>query len=197
MSEKEEPLIHPSTILITLLISGMAMLFVGLTGAYLYNRFHYVTEGVQVPLLFYLNTVFILGSSLFLHRAKQAYDHDDEFDYLRQLSRALASSLLFLILQAIAWYLMLTNGMSFQGTTSMSYLFVIPMIHFAHLLGGIPFLLQLILVARKRLKDPAGALVFFSDPYRKRRLGLVTSYWHFVDALWVYLVLFFTVNAFL
>jgi cytochrome c oxidase subunit 3 len=38
-------------------------------------------------------------------------------------------------------------------------------------------------------------LLFSVDLTRKRRIGLLAIYWHFVDALWVYLYVFFVVNA--
>lgn len=172
------------------------MLFLALSGAYIYNRFHFSTDGVQVPILFYFNTLLILGSSFYLNKARRAFDDDNVDQYRKSLVGALVTSLLFLIFQLIAWQLMFNTGLNFGGSQAVSYLFLIPMLHFIHLLGGLPFLVQLLLVARKRLSDPTSALVFFSDPSRRRRLKVVTTYWHFVDLLWIYLVLFFTISSF-
>lgn len=197
MDNRQEPLIHPSTILITLLIAGLSMLFVALSGAYVYNRLDNAVPPVTVPWMFYFNTLFLLGSSLTLLRAKKAYNNDEIEDYKRYLSYTLALSMLFLLSQMIAWYLMNENGMAIDGAQNVSYLYLIPMIHFLHLVGGIPFLIYLLVSARKRLRQPESALVFFSDPARKRRLFVISTYWHFVDILWVYLIVFFTVNAFI
>jgi cytochrome c oxidase subunit 3 len=32
---------------------------------------------------------------------------------------------------------------------------------------------------------------FFSDPDKKMKLEMLSTYWHFLDALWIFLVLFF------
>ena len=65
----------------------------------------------------------------------------------------------------------------------------------AHVLGGLPFLVQFYLAARKRMIDPVTVLIYFSDPQKQLRLKLLTRYWHFLDGLWIYLVLFFLINA--
>jgi cytochrome c oxidase subunit 3 len=180
--------------MISLLIGGMSMLFVGLSGAYLYSRFHNGSAVVPVPWLFYANTIVIVSSSLILERARVAFDQDHTNNYLKSLIAGFLISAAFLILQVIAWYLMVMQGLAIESTQSVSYLFLIPMLHFLHVLGGLPFLFSLIMDVRRNVKDPAGELVFFSDPDRKRKLRMVTVYWHFVDVLWIYLVLFFTIN---
>jgi cytochrome c oxidase subunit 3 len=38
-------------------------------------------------------------------------------------------------------------------------------------------------------------LPFKPTPRRKLRLELVVNYWHFVDILWVYLVVFFMIQS--
>ena len=44
------------------------------------------------------------------------------------------------------------------------------------------------------MKEPVSVLVYFSDPEKRLKLRLLTIYWHFLDGLWIYLVLFFWVN---
>jgi cytochrome c oxidase subunit 3 len=51
------------------------------------------------------------------------------------------------------------------------------------------------ITAYKRMKEPVSVLIYFSDPAKKRKLNLLTTYWHFLDALWIYLVLFFLINS--
>jgi cytochrome c oxidase subunit 3 len=81
-----------------------------------------------------------------------------------------------------------------NSDTSAGYLYVISGLHFAHVIGGIPFLGYFIWQARKKMQEPVSVLVYFSDPEKRLKLRLLTIYWHFLDALWIYLVLFFFIN---
>jgi cytochrome c oxidase subunit 3 len=47
------------------------------------------------------------------------------------------------------------------------------------------------------MKEPVSVLVYFSDPDKKMKLEMLSTYWHFLDGLWVFLVLFFLVNMML
>ena len=102
--------------------------------------------------------------------------------------------ILFLIGQIFAWNQMIAMNIGLASSNMASYLYVISAIHLAHVIGGLPFLGFFIRDARKRLVEPASVLVYLSDPDKKRRLMALSIYWHFIDALWIYLIIFFLVN---
>jgi cytochrome c oxidase subunit 3 len=64
----------------------------------------------------------------------------------------------------------------------------------AHVIAGLPFLVMFYRTACKRMVDPVTVLVYFSDPEKRLKLRLLTVYWHFLDGLWIYLVLFLGIN---
>ena len=64
-------LVHPQYIIITLIIAGITALFLGFTGSYLYTRFEHGGTPIQVPDLFYFNSLWIIASSLTLIYAKK------------------------------------------------------------------------------------------------------------------------------
>jgi cytochrome c oxidase subunit 3 len=80
---------------------------------------------------------------------------------------------------------------------SAGYLYVISGLHFLHVIAGLPFLGIFLWKAYKKMVDPVSVLVYFSDPEKRLKLRLLTIYWHFLDGLWIYLVLFFYINALL
>jgi len=100
----------------------------------------------------------------------------------------------FLILQVLAWKQMTDQNIKVNSSTMASYMYLISGVHFLHLVAGIPFLGHFIYVAYKRMKDPVTVLIYFTDPDKKRLLNLLNIYWHFLDGLWIYLVLFFLLN---
>jgi cytochrome c oxidase subunit 3 len=196
MSQRVEKdyLVHPQYIIMTLVLFGVTALFLGFSGAYLYNRVQQGIQPVSLPSLFYYNSLLLIASSYTLWQAKNSYKKDDTIKYRQYLNITLALTFVFLIAQIFAWMQLFGNNISIQHSTMASYLYLISGVHFAHVIAGIPFLLYFIIEAYKKMKTPVTVLIYFSDKAKKRSLNLLNIYWHFLDALWIYLVLFFLLN---
>lgn len=191
-----EFLFHPKNVMLSILLFGLVFLFLALTAAYIYIR---VTNGVppvKVPMLFVLNTAILLAGSWTMIRAKRCYLADDTQGYQQNLKYTIWLSLFFTLMQGLAWWWLFENNVMLRSSTTTSFLYVISFVHLAHVLAGLPFLLHFYRAAKKHMVDPVTVLVYFSDPEKRLNLRLLTMYWHFLDALWIYLVLFFAVNQF-
>lgn len=103
-------------------------------------------------------------------------------------------TIFFLIMQIQAWHQLYAANISLTSSTLASYMYLISGLHFLHLVAGIPFLVYFIYSSHMRMKDPVTVLIYFSDPDKKRELNLLNIYWHFLDGLWIYLILFFLIN---
>ncbi len=185
--------IHPYKILLYLAIGSMSALFLGFTFSYLYQVVnHDEAQAVVPPYIFLFNTILLLASSWLIIRANKFYQADDTEAYTRSLIYTLILTLLFLIAQIAAWVFMYTqNILTSDANPSIGYVYVISILHFVHVIGGLPFLIMFIYTARKRMKEPVSVLVYFSDPEKRLKLKLLTTYWHFLDILWIYLIVFF------
>jgi cytochrome c oxidase subunit III len=185
---------HPNNIMLFLLLFGLTGLFLALTLSYVYIR---VTNGiapVRVPVLFILNTAILLGSSYTMMQAKKMYLADDTQRYQNYLKYTIWLSLAFMVMQTVAWVWLFQNNIHLNSSTTTGFLYVISFVHLAHVVAGLPFLYLFYRTAKKRMIDPVTVLVYFSDPEKRLKLRLLTIYWHFLDILWVYLVLFFGIN---
>lgn len=191
---KRKHIIHPYYIIMTLILAGITALFLGFSASYLYSRIQEGAPAVQLPQLFYWNTILLVGCSGLLMMSKKAYETDQTERYQVILGLTVVVTILFLVMQVIAWKQMYDMNITIDGSNMGSYLYVISALHFAHVVAGIPFLIVFLITSIKRMKEPVSVLVYFSDPDKKRKLDLLTLYWHFLDALWIYLVLFFWVN---
>ena len=187
-------LIHPQQIIIYLLLAGITALFLGFSFSYLYNRVQTGMEPVNLPPLFYFNTLLLIGSSLVLLQAKRYYlsDHTEKYQLMLIITFILTT--LFLVFQILAWKQLINNNISLTYNNLASYMYLISGLHFAHVVGGLPFLGHFIWQSKKHMKEPVTVLIYFSDPDKKRRLRLLTTYWHFLDFLWIYLIIFFLAN---
>ncbi|MFT4536793.1 MAG: cytochrome c oxidase subunit 3 [Saprospiraceae bacterium] len=194
MSKNSDYYIHPLYILITLVLGSISALFLGFSGAYIYSRIQNGQPPIEIPSLFYLNTLFLLSSSFCIHRANQTFKNDETYSYKNFLGLTLLLSLLFLVFQIIAWQQMINLNHSITSSTMSGYLYVLSGVHLMHLIGGMPFLAIFLYDALKQLNEPVRTILYLSDEDRRRKLRLISIYWHFLDALWLYLLLFFIVN---
>jgi cytochrome c oxidase subunit 3 len=83
MSQRVEKdyLVHPQYIIMTLVLFGVTALFLGFSGAYLYNRVQQGIQPVSLPSLFYYNSLLLIASSYTLWQAKNSYKKDDTIKY--------------------------------------------------------------------------------------------------------------------
>lgn len=187
--------IHTHHIVLALLLSGVTVLFLSCTVAYIYTRIEHGAPPLGLPPVFLFNTLLLIGSSLALRRAARAFDHDQSVAYKQAMLITLGLTILFLAAQLFGWKQLIDQQIAINRDNSASYLYLISGLHFVHIIGGLPFLVTFYLKARKHLAEPVSALVYFSDPSRKLRLRMITWYWHFLDLMWIYLVLFFSINS--
>ena len=187
-------LIHPQTIILTLVLSSISALFLGFTVAYLYSKIQNGQSPVKIPVLFYYNSIILISSSLVLMRTKKAYLNDQTERFKMLLWVTMVLTILFLIAQILAWNQLTSINVHLTSSNLASYLYVISGLHFVHVIAGIPFLGYFIWIAHQRLREPVSVLLYFSDPDKERMLKLLTTYWHFLDVLWIYLVVFFMIN---
>jgi cytochrome c oxidase subunit 3 len=187
-------LIHPHYIIISLVIGSITALFLGFTGAYIYSRVQQGIAPIQLPSLFYFNSLLIVASSLTLIYAKKRYEDDDTPMFKVAIWLTLLFTILFLVMQIKAWDQLYDANIGLASSTLASYMYLISGLHFLHLVAGIPFLAHFIYQAHKRMRDPVTVLMYFTDPDRKRVLQILNIYWHFLDGLWIYLICFFLIN---
>ena len=194
MAEERAYLIHPKQIVITLVIAAVTVLFIAFSISYLYNRVQTGIPPVQLPLLFYFNSLILLASSYTLIQAKRAYIEDQTEKYKNLILATIVITLAFLILQILAWQQMRSMNIFVDAANTGSYMYLISATHFLHVIGGLPFLVVFYVNAVRKMKSPVSVLIYFSDLDKKRDLQLLTTYWHYIDILWIYLVLFFLIN---
>lgn len=193
--QQDEFLFHPKNLMLFILLFGLSALFLALTIAYMYTRITMQVPPVQIPVLFIFNTLILLGSSWMMIRAKRCYLNDDTEGYQQNLKYTIWLSLFFMVMQTVAWWWLFRNNVRIDNSsTTVQYLYVISFVHLAHVIAGLPFLMLFYRKAKKNMVDPVTVLVYFSDPEKRLKLRLLTIYWHFLDGLWIYLVLFFGIN---
>ncbi len=195
-SEYDNFSFHPYNVMLFLTLLAITALFLAVSLSFIYTRVQSGVSGIKIPLLFGVNTLILLGSSYTMIKAKKNYEADDTAGYQQALKYTIWLSLFFLFMQFIAWYQLFSQNIFVHTDNSASYLYVLSALHFAHVIAGLPFLFLFLRTAKREMKEPVTVLVYFSDPEKRLRLRLLSIYWHFLDGLWIFLVLFLLANYF-
>lgn len=196
--EAERRKIHPHKFALWLAMGSIAMMFAGLTSAYIVRMGQGSWRIFEMPVAFYCSTGVIIASSVTIALGLRAFRKRRMLSYRMLITATLGLGLIFGVLQVLGFYQLyempqaftLSNGNTIMqsvrltGNPSESFLFIIFGLHLAHILGGIVALCIVHWRAyRTRVKL-----------YNATGLEIVATYWHFVDVLWIYLFLFFLLN---
>ncbi len=185
--QEEEHLIasksRTSKSLLWLGIVSIVMLFAGLTSAYIIRQAKGEWLKFDIPFQFYISTVLILLSSITLFVAGSSAKKDKYGAVTLNVGAAALLGTGFIVSQFLGWGAMVKSGIFFTGpgsNVSASFLYVITALHAAHAFAGI---ISLMIIFFNSLKNKYNS---------KNLLGLHlgSTYWHFLGALWIYLLLF-------
>lgn len=183
---------HPYKMLMMLAIVGIAMIFVFLVIAYTVSISDYFqTSEVRLPKIFTLATIILLGSSFALNLAVKAFHEDNMRQLNFMIFLVLLMGVIFTGCQFLGWLDLKESGIFLAGKSSGTFLYVISGLHLMHLSGGIFFLLLALVKTYKVRQDPVKALIMVTNPFDRLRLELLTEYWHFLCALWLFIFFFF------
>ncbi len=160
-------------------LAGILMFFMALVSAYVVRKGMPHSGWVPLPSLpriLWLNTCLLIASSMALARSRRRFCANDQAGFRRWWSVATALGILFLIGQVVAWKDLATSGVSLASNASSSFFYLYTAAHGAHLLGGVIALLWVLLRPTRRLA-------------RGTATEVAALYWHFMDAIWVFLFL--------
>ena len=166
-------------------LAAIAMSFAALTSAL------YVREGsgysdwthLPLPPILWFNTLALVLSSITLERARHSLTA-----FMRGQKRVRALPMLwlnatmllglvFVVGQYFAWLKLRSEGLYLPTNPNSSFFYVLTGVHLIHVLGGLGGLSRVILKFRS-----------VSHPLRRSTMDATSHYWHFMGALWIYLL---------
>jgi cytochrome c oxidase subunit III len=173
--------IHPHKFTLWVALGSIIMMFAGLTSAYIVKRDQPGWTTFRIPRAFWYSTATILISSLTIQLAQKAFKDREMLRYRQFLSVTTVLGIVFVALQWVGFTQIWETGITFKGSGGGQFLYVIAGLHAAHVLGGI------VALAIMMFKAFASKVRSYSPV----PVELMTTYWHFVDVLWIYLFIFF------
>ena len=176
--------VHPHKFTLWVAIGSLLMMFAGLTSAFIVKSNQTGWKTITIPSVFWISTVAILLSSLTIYLAKRSIIAGQIAGYRMMLGLTIVLGALFIYLQ-FQGFQELWNGqqITFKGSGAGQFLYVIFGLHVLHVAGGLVALL--IIWTRSFLSK--------QNQTNSIPVEVAATYWHFVDLLWIYLLIFFLI----
>jgi cytochrome c oxidase subunit 3 len=166
-------------------IISLGMSFAGLTSAYVVSkeRPDWLTD-FQIPQAFYISLIVIVLSSITIQLAKKSIIKEENRSGMILLCITLLLGITFIILQFRGFSQIIANGYYFTGsesTITTSFIYLVVLMHLTHIIVALISILVVIYNHYKQKYLKGNTL----------GIELATTFWHFVDILWIYLFFFF------
>jgi len=184
VSEEQHSRLHPHKFTLWVTMASMIMMFAGLTSAFIVKSGLTGWRTVDLPKVFWVSTVAILVSSVTIQVAVKAFKNRNMQQYRKLIAVTLVLGVSFLVCQIIGFSELWDANIRFKGSSGAGqFFYAIAGLHALHVVGGIVALA--IMLTR--------SLTGRTKTYSSTSIEVMGMYWHFVDFLWLYLLIFFLI----
>src|SRR5687767_8593198 len=181
VSIEQKKRIHPHKFTMWVAIGSIVMMFAGLTSAFIVKSNQTNFKLVAIPKVFWISTALIIVSSITIQMALRAFKQREMRQYRGLIGLTLLLGAGFVFLQWLGFGELWSQGITFKGSGAGQFLYVIFGLHAIHVIGGV-IVLSILFV-----KAFTGKIKLYSSV----PVEVAATYWHFVDFLWIYLLVFF------
>jgi cytochrome c oxidase subunit 3 len=180
---QQQKKIHPHKFTMWVAIGSILMMFAGLTSAFIVKSNQAGWQEVVMPKIFWISTTAILLSSVTIQMALRSFKHREMNQYRLLIGITLLLGIAFVLLQWTGFQQLWAQRITFKGSGAGQFLYVIFGLHALHVIGGVIVLIVMF------IKAFIGKIKLYSSV----PVEVAATYWHFVDILWIYLLIFFLV----
>ena len=174
----------PASTGIWVILASITMTFAAFTSALIVRQGGATDwRHFTLPPVLYLNTLMIVASSITLEMARRqiatsmgSLQDKGHASPARWLYVTLFLGLLFVAGQTLAWMQLRSQGFGLASNVSYSFFYVLTAAHAFHVFGGLGGLIRVIAKLNRSV-------------LRRSTLDATSRYWHFMGALWLYLLL--------
>jgi cytochrome c oxidase subunit 3 len=162
-----------------LAMGSISMLFAAFTSAYIVRSTGDDWIPLSAPSILWVNTLVLVLSSVTMEAARRAFFRWQPLTFRKWIFVTAALGSLFLAGQLMVWRELSAQGIYLSSHPHSSFFYVLTAVHGAHLLAGVLVLFYVMSLAMRYRLTPGES----SSP------SIAATYWHFVDGLWLYLLI--------
>jgi cytochrome c oxidase subunit III len=167
---------------IWIVLFAITMSFAAFTSALFIRQASTDWTHIAAPRILFLSTAVLLLSSCLMEMSRRGFDGEPDSQTkerrkgLMLLAATLGLGLAFVGGQYLAWRQLAAQGLFLATNPNSSFFYLLTGVHAAHVLGGIVALGYLLVLLAGR------------GSVRRNLMNGVVVYWHFMAALWLYLL---------
>lgn len=176
--------IHSHKFFLWAAMGSICMMFAAFTSAYIVKRNQSQWLDFDLPKVFWYSTLVIVLSSIAVHLALKKIRASDINKYKLLIAATAVLGVLFCVLQFFGFSELSDSGIQLFGAGSnaaASFLGVIVGFHVLHVLAGV---IAILIISFRSLSNKKNNISVVT-------IEMMSTYWHFVDVLWIYLFVFF------
>jgi cytochrome c oxidase subunit 3 len=159
-------------------IAGIVMFFAAISSAMVISSAREDWKHITLPPVLWLSSAALLASSLTFEGAKRAVRRRGAKEVRNWVLLTVLLGAAFLAAQLAGWSQMLAQGVVLRGQPSGAFFYLLTAAHGLHVLGGMSALVYVAM--RVSIRRPW--------PRPKAVVEAAALYWHFMGALWLYIV---------
>lgn len=184
VSNEQHKRLHPHKFTLWVAMASVVMMFAALTSAFIVKSNLTGWRTVELPKIFWVSTVVILVSSITVQMAVKSFKARDMGRYRTLMGITLALGIVFVTCQILGFGELWAQNIRFRGASGAGqFFYAIAGLHALHIIGGIVAIFIML------IKSLVGKVkVYSAIP-----VEVMATYWHFVDILWLYLLIFFII----
>lgn len=184
LKKEQHKRIYPAKFTLWVGIASIIMMFAGLTSAFIVKSNLTGWRTIVMPKIFWVSTAVVIASSVTLHLAIGAFKNREMQKYRALWGTTAVLGITFIILQIVGFTELWAQNVKFRGSSGAGqFFYAIAGLHGLHVIGGIVALVIML------MRSIWGKTKYYSVA----PLETMAVYWHFVDALWIYLMIFFLI----
>lgn len=184
VSNEQHKRLHPHKFTLWVAMASIIMMFAGLTSAFIVKSNLTGWRTIELPKIFWISTGVILLSSLTVQMATKAFKAREMSRYRGLIAATFILGIGFVICQIIGFGELWAHNVRFKGSSGAGqFFYAIAGLHAVHVIGGVVALLIML------VKSFTGKVKLYSAI----PVEVMGMYWHFVDILWLYLLIFFII----
>lgn len=184
--------VNPKKFALWLAMAGMAMFFAALISALILKRGDFKAwEEFKLPGQFLYSTIVAILTSVSFQFSLVQYRRNNFSNFRRLFLIGLFFAVSFLFCQLQGWQALTSIGKPITGNISGQFIYMRSYLHAFHIAVGLLVAVIFYVIALAVRKKDAFEINGKVNPERQLHLELLVQFWHFIDAVWIVLYLFF------
>ena len=172
--------IHPHKFTLWVAIGSLVMMFAGLTSAYIVKRNQANWTTFDLPVIFWYSSVVIIASSISMRLSQNYFIAREMAKYRQMLALTMLLGSGFVVMQIVGFIQLFNSGITFTRNVSFSFLYTLVGLHAVHVIAGlIALFVMFVKIFSAKTRN-----------YSSVPIEMMSTYWFFVDILWIYLFVF-------